>query len=30
MTLTPEEQLEIFGTDKVGGEWAGRGRAPLG
>ena len=22
MTLTPEEQLEIFGTDKVGGEWA--------
>ena len=22
MRLTPEEQLEIFGTDKVGGEWA--------
>lgn len=22
MQLTPEEQLEIFGTDKVGGEWA--------
>jgi MerR family transcriptional regulator, thiopeptide resistance regulator len=22
MQLSPEEQLEIFGTDKVGGEWA--------
>ncbi|HEU5265525.1 MAG TPA: MerR family transcriptional regulator [Jatrophihabitans sp.] len=22
MRLTPEEQLEVFGTDKVGGEWA--------
>jgi DNA-binding transcriptional MerR regulator len=22
LVLTPEEQLEIFGTDKVGGEWA--------
>jgi DNA-binding transcriptional MerR regulator len=22
MQLTPEEQLEVFGTDKVGGEWA--------
>jgi hypothetical protein len=22
MSLTPEEQFEIFGTDKVGGEWA--------
>lgn len=22
ISLTPEEQLEIFGTDKVGGEWA--------
>lgn len=22
MALTPEEQFEVFGTDKVGGEWA--------
>ena len=22
MSLTPEEQFEVFGTDKVGGEWA--------
>lgn len=22
MRLTPEEQLDVFGTDKVGGEWA--------
>lgn len=22
ISLTPEEQLEVFGTDKVGGEWA--------
>jgi DNA-binding transcriptional MerR regulator len=22
MQLTPEEQLDVFGTDKVGGEWA--------
>jgi DNA-binding transcriptional MerR regulator len=22
INLTPEEQLEVFGTDKVGGEWA--------
>jgi DNA-binding transcriptional MerR regulator len=22
MRLTPEEQLEVFGTDKIGGEWA--------
>jgi MerR family transcriptional regulator, thiopeptide resistance regulator len=22
LSLTPEEQLEVFGTDKVGGEWA--------
>jgi hypothetical protein len=22
MRLSPEEQLEVFGTDKVGGEWA--------
>lgn len=22
MNLTPEEQLEVFGTDKAGGEWA--------
>lgn len=22
MTLSPQEQLELFGTDKVGGEWA--------
>jgi hypothetical protein len=22
MQLTPEEQREVFGTDKVGGEWA--------
>ena len=22
ISLTPEEQFEVFGTDKVGGEWA--------
>ncbi len=22
ISLTPQEQLEVFGTDKVGGEWA--------
>ncbi|HWB66053.1 MAG TPA: MerR family transcriptional regulator [Mycobacteriales bacterium] len=26
MQLTPEEQLEVFGTDKVGGEWADEAR----
>ncbi|HEY2173450.1 MAG TPA: MerR family transcriptional regulator [Mycobacteriales bacterium] len=26
MNLTPAEQLEIFGTDKVGGEWADEAR----
>ena len=24
ISLTPEEQFEVFGTDKVGGEWAAR------
>lgn len=27
MSLTPEEQFEVFGTDKVGGEWADGPRA---
>jgi DNA-binding transcriptional MerR regulator len=26
MSLTPEEQFEVFGTDKVGGEWADEAR----
>jgi hypothetical protein len=26
MALTPEEQFEVFGTDKVGGEWADEAR----
>jgi DNA-binding transcriptional MerR regulator len=26
LSLTPEEQFEIFGTDKVGGEWAEEAR----
>jgi DNA-binding transcriptional MerR regulator len=28
--LTPEEQLEVFGTDKVGGEWADEARERWG
>lgn len=27
LSLTPEEQFEIFGTEKVGGEWAEEARA---
>lgn len=30
LQLTPEEQLEIFGTDKVGGEWADEARERWG
>lgn len=30
MQLTPEEQLEVFGTDKVGGEWADEARERWG
>ncbi|HVV77314.1 MAG TPA: MerR family transcriptional regulator [Mycobacteriales bacterium] len=30
MQLTPEEQLEVFGTDKVGGEWAEEAEARWG
>ncbi len=30
MQLTPAEQLEIFGTDKVGGEWADEARERWG
>jgi MerR family transcriptional regulator, thiopeptide resistance regulator len=30
MSLTPEEQFEMFGTDKVGGEWAGEARERWG
>lgn len=30
MRLTPEEQLEVFGTDKVGGEWADEAAARWG
>lgn len=29
-SLTPEEQFEIFGTDKVGGEWADEARERWG
>ena len=28
--LTPQEQLEVFGTDKVGGEWADEARERWG
>ena len=30
ISLTPEEQFEIFGTDKVGGEWADEARERWG
>jgi DNA-binding transcriptional MerR regulator len=30
MALTPEEQFEVFGTDKVGGEWADEARERWG
>lgn len=30
INLTPEEQLEVFGTDKVGGEWADEARERWG
>ena len=30
MNLTPAEQLEVFGTDKVGGEWADEARERWG
>ena len=30
MALTPEEQFEVFGTDKVGGEWADEARQRWG
>ena len=30
MALTPEEQFEVFGTDKVGGEWAEEARERWG
>lgn len=30
LQLTPEEQLEIFGTDKAGGEWADEARERWG
>lgn len=30
MSLTPEEQFEVFGTDKVGGEWAQEARQRWG
>ena len=30
MSLTPEEQFEVFGTDKVGGEWAEEARQRWG
>jgi DNA-binding transcriptional MerR regulator len=30
MSLTPEEQFEVFGTDKVGGEWADEARERWG
>ena len=30
MALTPEEQFEVFGTDKVGGVVGRRGPRPLG
>lgn len=30
LSLTPEEQFEIFGTDKVGGEWAEEARDSWG
>jgi DNA-binding transcriptional MerR regulator len=30
MQLTPEEQLEVFGTDKVGGEWADEAQSRWG
>ncbi len=30
MSLTPEEQFEVFGTDKVGGEWAEEAKARWG
>lgn len=30
ISLSPEEQLEIFGTDKVGGEWAEEARQRWG
>ena len=30
MSLTPEEQFEVFGTDKVGGEWADEARSRWG
>lgn len=30
ISLTPEEQFEVFGTDKVGGEWADEARERWG
>jgi DNA-binding transcriptional MerR regulator len=30
LSLTPEEQFEVFGTDKVGGEWADEARERWG
>ena len=30
LSLTPEEQFEVFGTDKVGGEWATEARERWG
>jgi DNA-binding transcriptional MerR regulator len=30
MQLSPEEQLEVFGTDRVGGEWADEAQARWG
>jgi len=30
LSLTPEEQFEVFGTDKVGGEWADEARQRWG
>ena len=30
LSLTPEEQFEVFGTDKVGGEWADEAQRAVG